>query len=123
MRADQQLCAGHLPRDKIEQATKHSLVPLFAGCFIEVPREPESWLRRGGTPRNKAAAETASKAASFLIFLDHFESLLARISFGQKQAGEASIPLLLLRERKRGALAHNLQNWTFAKANSKVIFR
>ena len=35
-------------------------------------------------PRNKAAAETASGAASFLIFLDHFESLLARISFGQK---------------------------------------
>ena len=119
MRADQQLGAGHLPRDKIEQATKHSL----AGCFIQVPREPESWLRRGGTPRNKAAAETASKAASFLIFLDHFESLLARISFGQKQAGEASVPLLLLRERKRGALAYNLQNWTFVKANSKIIFR
>ena len=58
--------------------------PLFAGCFIEVPWESESWLRRGGTPRNKAAAETASDAVSFLIFLDHFESLLARISFGQK---------------------------------------
>ena len=29
---------------------------------------------------NKATAETASNAASFLIFLDHFESLPARIS-------------------------------------------
>ena len=88
------------------------------------PPEPESWLRRvehRGT--KKQQQKTALSAASFLIFLDHFESLLTRISFGEKQAGEASVPLLLLHEERGGALAHNFQSWIFAKANSKIVFR
>ena len=33
LRADRQLYAGHLLRDKIEQATKHSLVPPLRRMF------------------------------------------------------------------------------------------
>ena len=77
------------------------------------------------TAERKQQQKTALNAASFLIFLDHFESLLTRISFGEKQAGEASVfPCFSsCMKREEGALAHNFQNWIFAKANSKIIFR